>query len=100
EIHLRTRQEGLDAATDGDRETALHALGDGAFDQLIALAGFRDLIPDLEPVGLLLGEDAQPVLVLTALEEDLDLVAGLDRDLTVRSLELLERDLALRFVAD
>ena len=48
------------------------------FDELVALTGGRDLVPDLETVGLLLGEDAQAVFVFAALEEDVDLVADLD----------------------
>ena len=59
-----------------------------------------DLVPHLQLVGLLLGEDAQAVVVLAALEEDVDLVAGLDRDVAVGAGELLERDLAFGLVAD
>ena len=60
----------------------------------------RDLVPDLEPVGLLLGQDAQAVLVLAALEEDVDLVAFLDADAAVGLRELVERDRAFGLVAD
>jgi hypothetical protein len=47
QIDLRARQEGLHAAADGDREAALHARGDRALDQLVALARGADLVPDL-----------------------------------------------------
>ena len=38
EVDLRAREERLHAAADGDRQAALHARGDDAFDQLVALA--------------------------------------------------------------
>ena len=100
QVDLRAREERLHAAADGDRQAALHARADGAFDQLVALAGAGDLVPDLEAVGLLLGEDAQAVLVLAALEEDVDLVALLDADRAVGLRELVERDLSFGLVAD
>ena len=84
EVDLRAGEERLHAAADGDREAALHALADGAFDELVALARARDLIPDLHLVGLLLGKRDEAVVVLAALDEDVDLVAGLDGDLRRR----------------
>src|SRR5262249_20130125 len=100
QVDLRPGQERLDAAADRDRQAALHALRDRPLDELVLLARDRDLVPDLQPVGLLLGEDAQAVLVLAGLEQDLDAVARLDVDLTVGTDELGERDLPLRLVAD
>ena len=78
-VDLGAREERLDAAADGDREAALDALADGAFDELVAFARGRDLIPDLHLVRLLLGKRDEAVVVLAALDEDVDLIAGLDR---------------------
>ena len=69
QVDLRAGEERLHAAADGDREAALHALADGAFDELVALARGADLVPDLHLVGLLLGEGDQAVVVLAALDE-------------------------------
>ena len=60
----------------------------------------RDLVPDAHLVGLLLGEDDHAGVVLTALEEDLDGVAGLDGDFAARVGELGDGDLAFGLVAD
>src|SRR5581483_10088630 len=57
QVHLRARQERLDAAPYGPREAALHPRADDPFDQLVALTGARDLVPDLEAISLLLGQD-------------------------------------------
>ena len=100
EVDLRAGEERLHAAADGDREAALHALADGAFDELVALAGARDLIPDLHLVGLLLGKRDEAVVVLAALDVDVDLVAGLDGDLAGGVGELAEGDDALALAAD
>ena len=100
QVDLRAGEERLHAAADGDREAALHARADGAFDELVALAGAGDLVPDLETVGLLLGEDAEAVFVLAALEEDVDLVAFFDADGAVGLRELVERDGPFGLVAD
>src|SRR5690606_2573395 len=79
-VDLRARQEGLDAAANGDGEAALHALADGAFDDLVALARARDLVPHLHLVGLLLREGDQAIVALATLDEDVHPVAGLDRE--------------------
>ena len=73
QVDLRAGQERLHADVDG--EAALHARDDDALDGFVALAGAADLVPDLEAVGLLLGEDDAAVLVLGLLEQDVDLVA-------------------------
>src|SRR5262249_42177485 len=100
EVDLRAGEERLDPALDRDGEAALDPLADRALDELVLLAGDGDVVPDLEPVRLLLGEDAEPVLVLARLEDDLDAVAGLDAPLPLRSDERGEWHLPLRLVAD
>ena len=100
QVDLRARQERLHPAADGDREAALDPRADGPFDELVALTGGGDLVPDLETVGLLLGQDTQAVLVLAALEEDVDLVADLDADLALAVHELVQRNRAFGLVAD
>src|SRR6185436_19987388 len=100
QVHLRTGQERLHAAADGDRQAALHARADGSFDELVALARAGDLIPNFQAIGFLLGTHAQPVFVLAALEENVDLVAFLDRDGSVGLRELVERDRSFWLGAD
>jgi hypothetical protein len=56
------------------------------------LVRLADLLPDAQEVGLLLGQDDHAVLVLQVLQEDLDLVADLER---IRILELVARHRAL-----
>jgi hypothetical protein len=92
QVDLRAGQERLHAAADGDRQAALHPRADRPFDQLVALARAGNLVPDLEAVCLLLGQHAQAVLVLPALQENVDLVALFDRDRAVGLRELVERD--------
>ena len=60
EVDLAAGEERLHAAADGDGEAALHALADCPFDELVALARARDLIPDLHLVRLLLGKVTRP----------------------------------------
>ncbi len=67
-------KKALTAAADGDAQAALHALADGAFDDLVTLASARDLVPHLHLVGLLLGQGDQAIVTLTALDEDIDSV--------------------------
>ena len=100
EVHLRAGQECLHAAADGDAEAALDARGDGALDQLVALASGADLVPNLELVGLLLGEHDEAVVVLLGLDEHVDGVADLDRELSAGAGELVHRDDAFGLVAD
>jgi hypothetical protein len=100
QIHLRARQKGFDAAADGDAEAALHALADGAFDDLVALTGARDLVPHLHLVGLLLGQGDQAIVTLTALDEDVDSIAGLHVEGSDGVDELALRDHAFALAAD
>ena len=76
---------------------ALDLLDQGALDRLIALVGHADLFPDPHEVGLLLGEHDRALLVFQMLEEDLDLIAFLER---LRILELVERNRAFGLEAD
>src|SRR6478735_7370796 len=100
QIDLRAREECFDAAADGDREAALHALADGAFDDLVALASGGDLVPHLHLVGLLLGQGDQAVVALATLDEHVDLVADLDRERAVGADELALADDAFALPAD
>ena len=59
--------------------------------------GHADLLPDPHEVGLLLGEDDRAFLVLQVLEQDLDLVTGLE---VGHVLEFFQRDGALGLEAD
>ncbi len=71
------------------------------FDELVALARGRDLVPDLHLVRLLLGKHDQAVVVFAALDVDVDLVAGLDRDLALaRRANSLSGDDAFALAAD
>jgi hypothetical protein len=99
QIDLRTGQEGLHAAADGDREAALYARADDAFDELVALARGRNLVPNLEAVRLLFGDNAKTVFVFAALQEDIDDVSNLDGHLSVDD-EFRGSDGAFRLVAN
>src|SRR5262249_24104169 len=100
EIDLGARKERLDAPADRDGQAALHALTDGAFDELVRLAGVRNLIPHLHLVGLLLGEADEAVVVFTALDVDVALVAGFPRGDAAGIRELAQGDDALALAAD
>ena len=93
---LAARQEGVHPHQ-VHHHTALDLLDQGALDRLVALVGHADLFPDPHEVGLLLGEDDRALLILQMLQEDLDLVALLER---LGILELVERDRALGLEAD
>src|SRR5437867_3939061 len=95
EIDLRARQEGFDPDVDG--EAALDDLDHPPLDRRGFLVGLGDRVPDLDLVGLVLGEDDEPFGVLLGLEVDLDLLAHL-RQRAV-AVELLDRDRSLALVA-
>ena len=98
QIHLRTRQECAHA--DVDRKAALDAIGNDASDRLLVVEGLLDTAPDLHLLGLVARDDDVAVAVLTADEQNLYLVTGLDVDLAHRVLELVERDEPFGLVAD
>jgi hypothetical protein len=66
------------------------------------LSAFRgaDLVPDLELVGLLLGEHDEAVLVLLGFDQDVDGIAGSRRDVAFGVDELVQRDDAFGLVSD
>ena len=98
QIHLRPGQESLHAAPDCDRQATLHPRADSPVNQFVALAGCGDLIPDLESIRLLLGDDAETMGVFATVQEDIDLVANLYRDGAVGPEELMRGDGAFRLV--
>ena len=64
---------------------------------LVVVERGLDLLPDAEEVGLLLGQDDDPLLILQALEEHFDLVARMQ---LAGVAKLIERHRAFRFEAD
>ena len=97
DVDLAARQERPHADVDG--EAALDALDDATDHDLAIGIGALDLVPDLHLLGLLAREHDMAVAILGPLEQDIDDVARLDRDLPVLVEELLERDHALRLEA-
>ncbi len=98
EVNLGAGQEGLDA--DVDRQTTLDAAGDDAFHQFTTGAGGFDLVPDLQLLGLVLGELDGTFFVLQFVHIDIDGVAFFDGDGAVHFDELVSRDHALGLIAD
>jgi hypothetical protein len=97
-VDLRAGQERADA--DVHREPALDALDDAADDDLALGIGLLDFVPDLHLLGFFAREDDVAFAVFGPLEQDVDDVAGLNRDLAVLVEELVDRDDAFGFVAD
>ncbi len=96
ERDLRPWKERIDSHEvyrDTTLDLALQDAGDGS----VLVVGFLDLLPDSQEVGLLLREDNDSLLVLKALEEDLDLVTRLDG---IGIPELIQRNQALGLEAD
>ena len=87
DVDLRARQERADA--DVHREAALDALDDAADHDLALGIGLLDLVPDLHLLGFFAREDDVAFAVFGALEEDVDDVAGLNRDFAVLVEELV-----------
>ncbi len=87
EIHLGAGEEGLDA--DVHREAALDPVGDHALDQLTALRGFFDLVPDLQLLRLVLGELHQAVLILELVYVDGNALALLGLHAAINTDELV-----------
>ena len=75
QINLRPRQERLEANV--DHQPTFNAADNFPIDDTIVVMHVADLIPDLDLVSLLFGEDHQPVAILLTLEEDIDLIADL-----------------------
>ena len=94
----RAGQERAHADVDG--EAALDALDDAARDDAALLIGALHVVPDLHLLGFFLGEDDVAFLVLGLLEQHVDRVADLDRDLARLVAELVDGDDPLGLVAD
>src|SRR6266851_73739 len=97
-VDLRSGQERADA--DVHCETALDALDYAADDDLALGIGLLDLVPDLHLLGFFARENDIAFAVFGALEQHVDDVAGLDRDLPVFIEEFVDRNDALGLVAD
>src|SRR5207247_800661 len=74
---LRSRQERIDAHEVYDH-AALDLLLQDAFDRLIALVCDADALPHAHEIRLLLRENDGAFLVFQVLQQDFDLVAGLE----------------------
>ena len=83
---LRAGQERVDTH-DVDGDATLDLAGQHTLDGLVRLVGLADSFPHPQEVGLLLGEHDDAVLVLKALDKNLDLLAWLDG---VAVLELVQ----------
>ena len=83
---LRAGEERVHAH-DVDGYAALDLAGQKSLDRLVLFVGVLDQLPYPQEVRLLLGKDDHSIVVLQALEEDLDFLAGND-GITV--LELVE----------
>ena len=92
--NLRTGQEGIDAHQ-VDGHAALDLADQRSLDRTVGLVRLADLLPDAQEVSLLLRQDDDTVIVLEALEQDLDLIT-----FGRRILELVERDRTLRLEAE
>ena len=97
-VDLRSRQERAHADVDG--QPALDALDDAADDHLAILVGLLDLVPNLHLLGLLAREDDVALTVLGPLEQHVDRVAGLRRDLAGLVDEFFDRNDAFGLEAD
>ena len=98
DVDLRSGQERADA--DVHRESALDPLDDAADDDLAFRIGLLDFVPNLHLLGFFAREDDVAFAVFGPLEQHVDDVAGLNRDLAVLVEELVDRDDAFGFVTD
>src|SRR5262249_54173233 len=96
QVDLRAGEERAHAHVDG--EAALDDFDDLSLHGRAAVVGLGDGVPHLDLVGLVLGEDDQPLAVLLGLEVDLDLLAHLRE--RARVAELLDGDGPLALVPD
>src|SRR5579862_5283116 len=85
---------------DLDGETALHAAGDDAGDDLAVVECLFEAGPGTGPLGLLTRQARLAGTVFDRIERDFDLVARGDFDLATLVLELLERDDRFRLQSD
>ena len=99
DIDLAAGQERHGAA-EIDGEAALHPAIDRAVDALLGLERLLEVGPGLLAAGLLARQDDRAVLVLVALDVELDHVAGLHLGLGAGRAEFLQRDAALGLQAD
>ena len=95
EIDLGAGEEGPHAHV--HRQAALDHLDHAALHRAARVEGLGDLVPDLDLVGLVLGEDDEAFRVFLRLQEDLDLVAHLGG---AGVPELVDGDGPLALVAD
>lgn len=98
QIGLGSGQKGLH--TDIDGKTAFHPTGDDALDNALVIVGFFDLLPDLDVLGLFLGENDALFLIIPPFDHHLDLVADLSVDVALLVLEFVDADLTFGFVSD
>src|SRR5262245_60321677 len=87
-VDLRTGEERAHADVDG--EPALDSLDHAADDDLALGIGLLDLVPDLHLLGLLTREHDVTFAVFRALQQHVDDVAGLHRDVAVLVHELVD----------
>jgi hypothetical protein len=99
DVDLAAGQEGH-GAREIDGEAALDAAEDHAAHPFVLFEGLLEQHPGLFALGLVARQDGLAVLVLHALEIDLDLVAGLQFRRLSGLREFLEGDPALRFEPD
>src|SRR5262249_62000141 len=81
DVNLAGGQE--DVHTNVDEQPALDLAGDDALDLVALLVLLHDLAPFLLALGLAIGQHDGAGLVLDGVEQDLDLVADLRRDVLV-----------------
>ncbi len=76
-------------------------MADGPLDELILLAGLRDIVPDLESISFFFGDADEPFVGLTTLDEYVDLVSRAYRGFAFLPVtELLDGYDALTLAAD
>src|SRR5262245_32047290 len=98
DVDLRSGQERANADVHG--EPALRPFDDAADDDLLLDVGLLDLVPDLHLLRFFARQHDVAFAVLRPLEQDVDNVAGFDRDVAVLVQELRNRDDAFGLVAD
>ena len=99
DVHLAAGQERHGAA-EVDGEAALDPAVDGAVDPLLRLERLLEVGPGLLAARLLAAQHDGAVAVLIALDEQVDIVAGLDFGRLPRGTELLQRDTPFALQAD